>query len=247
MVNVIVTAFDGVNITSLPIAVTINNVNEAPTITSLAAVSVAENTTAVTTVTGVDPDGPTTFTYALAGGVDAGLFSINATTGALAFNSAPNFEAPADTGADNVYNVDVSINDGTTTVTQNMTVTVTNANDAPTGTLTINDVTPTEGSPITVSAAAIADQDGLGAFTYQWQSFNGTNWNNIAGATAASFTPQDVAWLLWRTSWFATARGRHLHGWRWFHEQRNIGSNWPDGCELECVYDVGTKLRWHRR
>ncbi len=193
VVDVTVTAFDGVNTTSLTIAITINNVNEAPTITSLAAVSVAENTTAVTTVTGVDPDGPTTFTYALAGGVDDGLFSINATTGELVFNNAPNFEAPADAGADNVYNFDVSINDGTTTVTQNMTVTVTNANDAPTGTLTINDVTPTEGSPITVSAAAIADQDGLGAFSYQWQSSsNGTTWTDIGGATAAAFTPQDL-------------------------------------------------------
>ena len=194
VVNVTVTATDGVNTANQTLAITVNNVNEPPTITSLAAVSVAENTTAVATVTGVDPDGPASFTYAV-GGVDASLFSINPLTGALTFINAPNFEAPTDAGGDNSYNVDVSINDGSTTVTQSMTVTVINMNEAPIGVPTISDITPTEGSPITVSAAAITDPDGppVLTFTYQWQSSSdGTNWTNISGATTASFTPVDL-------------------------------------------------------
>ncbi len=35
------------------------------------------------------------------------LFTIDANTGVLAFARAPNFEAPADAGANNVYDVTV--------------------------------------------------------------------------------------------------------------------------------------------
>ena len=70
-----------------------------------AAVSVAENTTAVTTVTATDTDAGATLTYSIIGGADAAKFTINATTGVLAFVSAPNFEAPTDAGANNVYDV----------------------------------------------------------------------------------------------------------------------------------------------
>ena len=58
-------------------------------------------------------------------------FSINATTGALSFVAAPNFEAPTDAGANNVYDVIVQVSDGTLTDTQAIAVTVTNANEAP--------------------------------------------------------------------------------------------------------------------
>ncbi|WP_295524638.1 FG-GAP-like repeat-containing protein [Novosphingobium sp. Chol11] len=91
--------------------------------------SVAENTAAVTTVQAADPDAGTTLTYAIAGGADAARFQINATTGALSFRSAPNFEAPTDVGANNVYDVIVSASDGTLADTQAIAVTVTNVNE----------------------------------------------------------------------------------------------------------------------
>ncbi|WP_208867833.1 cadherin domain-containing protein, partial [Mesorhizobium delmotii] len=108
--------------------VNVSNVNEAPVITSngggdTATISLAENTTAVTTVTASDPDAGTTLAYAIAGGADAALFSINATTGALSFVNAPNFEAPGDAGGNNVYDVIVSASDGTLTDTQSIAVT----------------------------------------------------------------------------------------------------------------------------
>ena len=119
------------------IAVTITNVNEAPTISSngggaTAAVSASENQTAVTTVIGADVDAGTTFTYSISGGADAAKFAINATTGVLTFVSAPNFEIPTDVGADNVYNVQVRTSDGALTAVQDIAVTVTNVNEAPT-------------------------------------------------------------------------------------------------------------------
>ncbi len=108
--------------------------NGAPTITSnggdaAAAVSVAENGRAVTTVTAADPDGSTALRYSIGGGADAGLFRINRETGALIFRSAPNFEAPADTGNDNVYDVIVRVSDGTHSDHQAIAVTVTNITD----------------------------------------------------------------------------------------------------------------------
>jgi hypothetical protein len=57
----------------------------------------------------------------------------------------------------------------------------------------ISDLTPTEGQPLTVDTSGIQDANGLGAFSYQWQMLvGGTTWTNIAGATAATFTPQDL-------------------------------------------------------
>ena len=91
-----------------------------------AAINVAENTTAVTTVTATDADLPAqTLTYSIVGGADAAQFTINASTGALSFVAAPDFEAPTDAGANNVYDVIVQVSDGTLTDTQAIAVTVT--------------------------------------------------------------------------------------------------------------------------
>ncbi|OYU72817.1 MAG: hypothetical protein CFE32_22655, partial [Alphaproteobacteria bacterium PA3] len=78
--DVIVQASDGSLTASQSIAVTVTNVNEAPSSTSGAAVSVGENTTAVQTVLAGDPEG-TALSYSLAG-ADAALFQISA-AGAL--------------------------------------------------------------------------------------------------------------------------------------------------------------------
>jgi VCBS repeat-containing protein len=116
------------------IAVMVDNVNEAPVITSdgsgaSAAISVAENATAVTTVTATDADAATTLTYSISGGADAAKFTIDASSGALSFVAAPDFETPADAGADNVYDVIVQVSDGTLTDTQAIAVTVTPVSD----------------------------------------------------------------------------------------------------------------------
>ncbi|MEJ2621222.1 MAG: cadherin domain-containing protein, partial [Candidatus Thiodiazotropha sp.] len=121
------------------LAVTINNVNENPVITSdgggtSAALNAAENQTAVTTVVATDEDSGDTLSYAISGGVDAAQFNINATSGVLVFNTAPDFEAPTDNGADNVYNIEVTVTDdgtGSLTDMQTLAITVTSGNDAP--------------------------------------------------------------------------------------------------------------------
>lgn len=104
--------------------------NAAPAFSSAASVNVAENTTAVTTVTATDNDGDTV-TFALSGGADQSFFSVNANTGVLSFNAAPDFEAPADNNGDNAYEVAVTANDGNGgSATQTLTVTVTDVADS---------------------------------------------------------------------------------------------------------------------
>ncbi len=102
----------------------------SPTITSASSVNVVENTTGVLTVAGTDPEHGA-LTYSLAGGADDALFSLNLTTGALAFLAAPNFESPQDADHNNVYDVQVSVSDGSNAVTQDIHVTVTNVDETP--------------------------------------------------------------------------------------------------------------------
>jgi hypothetical protein len=103
--------------------------NRAPTITSASSVAVSENTTGtIYTVTAIDPDPRTTLTYSIAGD-DAALFNIDGSTGALSFKSAPDFEAPADRGADNVYDLTIIVSDGIIATSKAIKVAVTNGNE----------------------------------------------------------------------------------------------------------------------
>ena len=118
------------------LTITITGSNDAPVITSnggagSASVSVVENNVAVTTVVASDVDAGAVVSYSISGGADAAKFAINSTSGVLTFLAAPDFEAPDDVGADNVYNVTVLVSDGTLVDTQALSVTVTNQNEAP--------------------------------------------------------------------------------------------------------------------
>ncbi len=94
------------------------NVNDPPVITSngggaTASIDVAEGistATTVTTVTATDVD-DFPLSFAINGGNDAALFTINAFTGQLFFNAAPDFETPTDVDGDNVYEVIVQASD----------------------------------------------------------------------------------------------------------------------------------------
>ena len=73
------------NSTGATSTINVTAVNDAPVITSdgggtTATISVAENTTGVTTVTATDPDGPS-LGFSIVGGADQALFQINAATG----------------------------------------------------------------------------------------------------------------------------------------------------------------------
>lgn len=114
--------------------------NLAPVITSnggtaTATINVAENSTAVTTVTSTDGDNPAlsqTATYSIIGGADAAKFTINSSTGVLEFITAPDFELPSDADGNNVYVVEVKVMDNGSIPkfsTQTILVTITDVAD----------------------------------------------------------------------------------------------------------------------
>ena len=123
-----VQATDGISPITQLVNVTVENANDnAPTFVSAAEVAVRENGTEVTTVEVEDVDGDA-ITFSISG-TDAALFTIDAATGLIAFIEAPDFENPADAGADNVYNITVTASDGINEVTQDLAITVTDQNE----------------------------------------------------------------------------------------------------------------------
>ncbi len=82
-----------------------------------------------------------------------------------------------DADVDQTVRVQVRYTDGQGTaesVTSAATGEVTNVNDLPTGSVTISG-SVTEGETLTAQTGTLADDDGLGAFSYQWQRSDGSN------------------------------------------------------------------------
>ena len=133
--EVTITATDLAGLTKTQnLTVTITDVNEAPSIlnnTSLPtfAISQAENITSVLTYTATDVDAGATLSFTISGGTDSPDFTINSSTGVLAFVANPDFEGPADSDQNNAYVVQITVSDGSLTDVQTLTVTITNANE----------------------------------------------------------------------------------------------------------------------
>ena len=101
------------------------NPDTTPPSVTTTAFNAAENQTAIGTLSANEA-----VTWSKVGGVDSATVSIVSATGVITFNSAPNFEAPSDVGADNVYNITVRATDTAGNITnQSITVTVTDVVD----------------------------------------------------------------------------------------------------------------------
>lgn len=92
---------------------------------------IAENTTEVGNISLQNEAAATgTLSYAITGGADTAKFSINASTGLLSFQSAPNYENPTDAGDtanNNTYAVQVTVTGSTSgSEVQNLIVSVLN-------------------------------------------------------------------------------------------------------------------------
>ncbi len=174
------------NISTQTLTVTVTNVDDTgPAITgpsgtagaAASAKSVAENTTAVHVFVADEA-----VTWSLDGGDDAAKFTINATTGALTFVSAPDFETPTDVGANNTYVVVVKATDAAGNVsTQTLTVTVTNVDDtAPviTG--------PSGGAGATSSAKSVAENT-TAVHSFAATDAGAVTWSLSGGEDAAKF------------------------------------------------------------
>jgi len=115
--------------------VTLTDANDvAPVFSSGGSATVAENTPASTVVydaNAVDNDGSApnkSITYSLAG-ADAGRFTINPATGEVRFVASPDFEAPGDAGANNVYDIVVRANDGVNITNLGVAIAVTDVSE----------------------------------------------------------------------------------------------------------------------
>src|SRR5207247_3732949 len=127
-------------------------------------------------------DAGSPLTSSTVGAADAAKFTVNSSTGALSFVSAPDYESPTDAGAHNVYDLTAHDSDGTLTDTQAIAVTVTNVNDnAPV--ITSNGAGASASVNVaenatTVTTVTATDLDAGSTLTY----------SIVGGADAAKFT-----------------------------------------------------------
>ena len=143
---------------TLAVVVTVSNTNESPVLKGVASYDYDEDRTdAVATFTATDPEGDS-IGWTLSGD-DASEFEID--DGELTFSTQPNYESPADSDTDNVYEITVEASDGTNTDTLDVTVTVDNVNEAPTITTepTPSDLEYTAGLTIAVYTFEATDPD----------------------------------------------------------------------------------------
>ncbi|MFK7993192.1 MAG: cadherin domain-containing protein, partial [Granulosicoccus sp.] len=112
-----ITVTDSAGLTDVKsLAVTINDINESPTITThggeaLAFLSIEENQFQVTRISASDVDENDIQRYSIVGGADADSFVIDPIDGSLRFKDAPDFEVPGDRDLNNVYEVVVQVSD----------------------------------------------------------------------------------------------------------------------------------------
>ena len=155
---------------SQDLTITVTDVaeNTAPTITSSDLVSVLENQTSVIDVNStddLDSEGAG-LVYSLTGGADAGLFTIDATTGEVSFINAPDFELPGDTGADNNYNIQVTVTDsGGLTDVQDITVSVTDEVENTSPTISLDTTVSILENGLATLTGTITDPDVSDTFT----------------------------------------------------------------------------------
>jgi Ca2+-binding RTX toxin-like protein len=92
-------------------------------------------------------------------------------------------------------------------VTSSATAPVQNVNDAPTGLVSIDDISPVVTQTLFVSNS-LADADGMGVVGYQWQSStNGVDWSDIVGETGNSYTAATVGVQLRVAASYTDVRG----------------------------------------
>ena len=193
--------------------------NSPPVFSSSSSFSVNENVRRVGTVVASDRDSLDSVTgYRVSGG-DSYLFSIT-NGGVLTFRSAPNFEAPADNGGDNVYNFVVTATSGTSTrvrtATQTVMVTVVDVDEYVPGGKPVVEGNLGYQQVLTVNTSSISDVRGIpdGFDTFKWYRTNGSdpdyNYDLIDGASDMTYrvSYEDLGEHLWVEVGYVDGNGR---------------------------------------
>ena len=155
-----------------------------PEITSGTSFTVSEGAKSVATLTATDEDTQAAdLTWSISGGTDRAYFTLT-TAGILAFAASKDYETPDDADGDGVYQATVQVSDGERTDTADLTVTLTNVNEAPTADAGSDQEDVAEGSTVTLSGSG-ADPDDGEVLSYAW-SQTGTSTVSLSDAAAAS-------------------------------------------------------------
>ena len=158
----------------------------APEITSGSSFSVEEGAAEVATLRATDGDTPAAnLTWSISGGDDAAKFAVTA-AGALSFAAAKDYETPDDAGADGVYEVTVQVSDGGRTDSADLTVTLTNVNEAPTADAGSDQADVEQGAAVTLSGSG-TDPDSGDTLSYAWTQ-SGTPAVTLSDSAVASPT-----------------------------------------------------------
>ncbi len=194
--KVTVTATNSEGSVDIMVTIDVTNVIELQPLTGPATVDYEENRAVRVATYSASSEADRELVGWSLSGADAGSFRIDEPGGVLRFDLAvappnlfsplPDYEAPTDTGNDGTYEVTLSASDGTDTVTLDVTVTVTNEDEA--GVVTLSPVRPRVGTALN---ATLTDPDGsTSGVAWAWERSTGpTTWVAIGGAESSSYTP----------------------------------------------------------
>ena len=153
--------------------------------TTIYRVDVAENSNGTIHVaTTMDPE-QEILTYSISG-TDADDFSIDSSSGAISFVSTPDYETPTDANTDNAYELTFAVSNGTTTTLQELVITVTDVDEAPTITSAPDTSTP-ENTTTTYTATATDPESTPLSYSLSGTD-DATNFSIDSSSGAISFT-----------------------------------------------------------
>ena len=179
---------------TIVVIVTVEDVNEAPKVMGETSVARDENSDLpIDVYQATDPEGGATSWVELLG-ADGGHFELDE-FGELSFAEPPDYEAPADSGGDNVYNVIVrASDDGTPPLIGELAVTVT--------------VTPVDEPPEIDGEASVVDYPENSPtttvvgrrYTAMDPEGAGVTWSNLSGNDAGKFEFSNTGVLTFKVS-----------------------------------------------
>ena len=195
---------DAVNTGTLDVVVTVTDVNEGPEISGLQSLTFTENQATdrvLATYSAADPEDPgAAIARWSVTGRDSGDFTIDE-SGELTFRNVPDHEGPADSGRDNVYNLSVRASDGRYYGYLEVTVAVTDVNEAPAISASSKTAfTYRENGTAAIYTFKATDPE-RGAITW-----------SLSGADAADFTIEDGALKFTDPPSFESPQGSGLDG-----------------------------------
>ncbi|MCP4847346.1 MAG: hypothetical protein GY899_05290, partial [Verrucomicrobiaceae bacterium] len=178
--TVIVTAEDdgtGTLTVTDTFVLTVTNTNDAPTVTgALSAASIAEDASYSLDVSSMctDVDVGDALAYTMSGAPS---------TLSIASGTISGTPLNADVGTHTITVTCTDDGTGTLSASDSYVLTVTNTDDATTGSVTITGDSY-DGATLTADTSGLADDDGIGSFTYQWANQDG----DITGAESSTYT-----------------------------------------------------------